>query len=873
MAATLIAGIASAAMAYGTAVATSTAFTFFTLTGFQAFLGYALASTAMGLALNALAPKPRVSGANRGYQVNSKGAALDHQIIYGKMKTGGAILYDEATGTNNKHLHRIIAVAGHQVHSFEEFYIDDELVTVNSDGNVTAPEKYVKTTTTTVQTGVDGNGNPTYETQTTTDYLVRILPYLGSADQQASTELVEESGGKWTSQHRLRGIAYMYVRLKFNADVFPNGVPSITAVVKGKKVFNPANGTTDWSDNPALCLRDYLTSKYGLSEAAANIDDDLVTSAAAVCNQTNTIAGTTRYTCNGAFTTALTPYDLLSDLLTCMGGSLWYAQGKWRMKPAYWTDPVMDLTDDDLRSGINVSTRHSRRNNFNTVKGTFRGSESNWQVTDYPEVTNAAFRTADNDQESVADVDLPFTDNSIEARRIALISLESNRQQLTVNAAFGLRALELQVGDNVRITNTRFGWTNKEFQVIAWSFGLSDGLDLQINMTLRETAESVFDEVSDGIVYERDNTNLPSPFDVPEVGVAISAEAKVSNQKVSNIAVATITSGRAEAIDYVEVEYKLASEVLFSTFGQGPLGEFKVRDLEVDFYDFRARAINTFGIKGQFTLLENQEINAFIGDPSDVGSLLAEISGGTLFLTWPPIPDPDLSHYEIKHNSNTTGATWGNSSTIIEKVARPSTSASVPARSGTFLIRAYDKEGNFSENITTVVITPAQIPALGQTDTLTENPNFTGSKTNVIKVGSAIEIDNTSAAEPTGDYFFSAYVDTNSVRNARITGARTFTRKFDGGTLLWDNIPQNWDTWPDNWDTWTNETAEFGDVSAIVYVSATNDDPSGSPTWGAYELANGGFLTGRAFRFKAVLSSENSTYTPTVTALSVDVEY
>lgn len=873
MAATLIAGIAAAASAYGTAIATGTAFSIFGLGAFQSFVVYALGSTALGLALNALAPKPRVSGANRGYQVNSKGAALDHQIIYGKMKTGGAILYDEATGTNNKHLHRIIAVAGHEVYSFEEYYIDDELVTVNSDGNVTSPAKYVKTTTVTVQTGVDGNGNPIYETQTTTDYLVRILPYTGNADQPAAFDLVEESDGKWTSQHRLRGIAYMYVRLKFNADVFPNGVPSITAVVKGKKVYNPANGTTDWSDNPALCLRDYLTSKYGLSEAAANIDDDLVTSAAAVCNQTNTIAGTTRYTCNGAFTTSLTPYDLLSDLLTCMGGSLWYAQGKWRMKPAYWTDPVMDLTDDDLRSGINVSTRHSRRNNFNTVKGTFRGSESNWQVTDYPEVTNSAFRTADNNQESVADVDLPFTDNSIEARRIALISLESNRQQLTINAAFGLRTLELQVGDNVSITNTRFGWTNKEFQVIAWSFGLSDGLDLQINMTLRETAESVFDEVSDGIVYERDNTNLLSPFDVPEVGLAVSAEAKVSNQKVSNIAVANVTSGRAEAIDYVEVEYKLASETVFSTFGQGPLGEFKVRDLQVDFYDFRARAINTFGIKGQFTLLENQEVNAFIGDPSDVGSLLAEISGGTLFLTWPPIPDPDLSHYEIKHNSNTTGATWGNSSTIVEKVARPSTSASVPARSGTFAIRAYDKEGNFSENITTVVITPAQIPALGQTDTQTENPNFTGSKTNVIKVGSAIEIDNTSAAEPTGEYFFSAYIDTNSVRNARITGARTFTRKFDGGTLLWDNIPQNWDTWPGNWDTWTNETAEFGDVSVIVYVSATSDDPSGSPTWGSYELANGGYLTGRAFRFKAVLSSDNSTYTPTVTALSVDVEY
>jgi len=873
MAATLIAGIAAAASAYGAAAAAGTAFSIFGLGATASFVVYALGSTALGLALNALAPKPKLRGANRGYQVNSKGAALDHQIIYGKMKTGGAIIYDEATGTNNKHLHRIIAVAGHEVYSFEEYYIDDELVTVNSDGNVTSPAKYVKTTTVTVQTGEDSEGRPTYGTQTTTDYLVRILPYTGNANQPAAFDLVEESDGKWTSEHRLRGIAYMYVRLKFNADVFPNGVPSITAVVKGKKVYNPANGTTDWSDNPALCLRDYLTSSYGLNEAAANIDDSLVASAASVCNQTNTLAGTARYTCNGAFTTALTPYDLLADLLTCMGGSLWYAQGKWRMKPAYWTNPVMDLTDDDLRSGINLSTRHSRRNNFNVVKGTFRGEESNWQVTDYPQVTSSVFVDADGGQESVADVDLPFTDNSIEARRIALITLESNRQQLTINATFGLRTLELQVGDNVRITNSRFGWENKEFQVIAWNFGLSDGLDLQTTMTLRETSEIVFDEVNDGIIYERDNTSLLSPFDVPTVGIEVSAEAKVSNQKVSNIAVATVTSGRTEAIDYVEVEYKLSSEPFFSAFGQGPLGEFKVRDLEVDFYDFRARAINTFGIKGQFELLEDQEINAFIGDPSDVSNLQAEISGGTLFLTWPPIPDPDLSHYEIKHNSNTSGANWGNSSTIIEKVARPSTAASVPARSGTFLIRAYDKEGNFSENVTFVIITPDQIPALGQTDTVTEDPSFTGAKTNVIKVGNNIEISDTTASSPVGEYFFNSYVDTGSARNARITGSRTFTRKFDGGTLLWDDIPQNWDTWPSTFDSWTDETAQFGDVSIIVYASATNDNPAGSPTWGAYELANGGFITGRAFRFKAILSSTNTKFTPSVSALSVDVEY
>jgi len=845
-------------------------------------------------ALRALMPKPP-SFNNRGYQTTAIGTALDHQIIYGKVRVGGARIYDEATGQNNKYLHRVVAVAGHEIQSFDEIYINDEIVTLDGSGNVTSPSKY------------DGK--------------VRIKLHLGSPNQTADTFLVNESA-HWTTEHRLRGIAYMYIRLAFDADVFPNGIPEITATISGKKVYDPRTSTTAWSDNPALCLRDYLTSSYGIAEETANIDDALVIAAANVSDQLvgspvfkmyvggeykiktvgNTdftlygsannnvgtvfiatgfptdqnesgVVETARYTCNGAFTTASTPYDMINGILTSMDGSLWYAQGKWRMKPAYWTAPVLDLNEDDLRSSVSVSTRHSRRNNFNTIKGTFRGEESNWQTTDYPQVTNAAFVAADGGQESVADVDLPFTDNSIEARRIARISLERNRQQLIVNASFGLKTLQVQVGDNIRLTNSRFGWDNKEFEVIAWSFGLTDGLDLQTQMTLRETAESVYDEVDDGVVYERDNTTLLSPFSVPSVGLSVLAVAQVSNQKVSNIAVATVTSSRPEGIDYVEVEYKLSTESTYSSFGQGPLGEFKVRDLQVADYDFRARAINTFGIKGEFFNISDVEINAFIGDPSDVSSLTTELSGGTLFLSWPPVPDADLSHYEVKHNSNTTGATWGNSTTIIEKIARPGTSATVPARSGTFLIRAYDKEDNFSENVTSTIVLPSELPQLGQTDTQTEDPTFSGTKTNTTVISSNLEIDDTSAASPTGEYLFSNYIDTGSSRNARITGIRTFTRGYDNGTLLWDSIPQNFDTWPGNFDTWTDETAEFGDVSIAVYVSATPDDPASSPTWGSYVPANGAIVVGRAFRFKAILSSTNTNFTPVVSALSATVEY
>ena len=812
---------------------------------------YFLVTTAMGAALNALTPKPSISKSGRqGYNVTQTSSIADHQIIYGRTKVFGVRVFDQTTGTENRYLHRVVAFTGHEIESFDEIYINDELVTIDGSGNVTNPSRY--------------NG-----------YL-RIKEHLGSTDQVADNDLVAEVGN-WTNSHRLQGISYLYLRFDVNEDAFPNGVPEVSAVIKGKKVYDPRTETTVWSDNPALCILDYLTNQqYGLKEELSSIDTDLFSTAANVCDYYNypTLTGVQRYTCNGSFTTATTPYDLLNNILTSMGGMLWYSQGKWRCKPAYWTESQATFDENDLRSSISVSTRHSRRDNFNAVNGTWKGEASNWQITDYPIVKTQAFIDADNGKEKSIDLALPFTSDVDMARRIANIYLERNRQQLTFQASFGLSAFKVQVGDIVTLNNTRFGWVNKDFEVVSWTFGLVDGSDLQVQMTLRETAESVFDDIADGVVYERDNTILPSPFTTTPVGINVVAEAQVSNQKVSNVAVITITATTNVFINYVEVEFRKTGDTDWRLVGTGPVGIFKAGDLETGNYDFRARSVNTFNVRGDWEYALSQTINAFIGDPSDVGGFDVELSGGTLFLSWTPIPDPDLSHYIIKHNSNTTGATWSNSTTVIEKVPRPATNAALPARSGTFLIRAYDKEDNFSENVTTRVVLPSELPQLGTTDTQTEDPTFAGSKTNTAIVSSTLQIDDTSAASPSGEYFFSAYIDTGSSRNCRVTGFRTFTRAFDGGgTLLWDDIPGNWDTWPGEWDTWTDENAEFGDVNVNVFVSATDDDPAGTPTWGDYVLANGNFIIGRAFRFKAILSSTNANYTPAVSALSVDVEY
>ena len=833
--------------------------------------GYLLTTMATSMVLGALAPKPKLGSigqSNRGYSVTATGSALDHQIIYGKMKVAGARLFDGTTGGDNKFLHRVLSFAGHEIEAFETIYINDEVATIDSGGNVTSPARY--------------SGH------------INIYTHLGAADQQADSNLVN-AVADWTADHRLRGIAYLYCKFNFDADAFPNGLPEITAVVKGKKVYDPRTAATGWSDNPALCVRDYiLSSGYGLGEAAANIDDTAVTTAANICDQTNTTASTTRYTTNGAFTTAIQPGEFLTNILTSMAGTLWYAQGKWRMKAGAFTASALSLDENDLRSGITVSTRHSRRDNFNEIKGTFKGDESNYQVTDFPPVTNSAFVTADNGQVTVADVDLPFTDNSIEARRIARIMLESNRQQLTIRASFGMRALALQVGDTVAITNTRFGWSGKLFQIAEWKFGLGDELGFGVEMMLKETAASVYDEVDDGLVYERDNTTLLSPFEVPSVGITIDTDLRAVRGKVMSVMLVNLTASNVLA-DQIEAQFKKSSDTNFTPLSvsnkiSGTL-QAEAFGVETGFHDVRARAINSLGVRGEFNTVSNFYVDALAAPPADVTNFDGQTVGSTLHLNWTPVADLDLAHYTIRYSNLTSGATYSAAEDLAQVVSS-SSSLAVPAASGTYFIKAVDDTtsgSNVSANAASFVITNVNLGDLNVVQALTENPSFSGVKSDLVKNSdNKLELDvspkfdavtglfDDRAGNFDGDfggfassgiYYFANDLDLGQKYTSRISNNVTVERSdltnlMDAATGLFDSRAGLFD----------GEPNAFDDVSVSVQVRHTNDDPTSTPTytdWASFTVAD---VTARALQFRAVLSSTDTNVTPLVSALSASID-
>lgn len=147
--------------------------------------------------------------------------------------------------------------------------------------------------------------------------LVRIKKYLGTPSQGADPSLVAECP-EWTVNHRLQGRAYIYVRLIYSQDVFPSGIPNISAVVRGKKIVDPRDGIERFTTNSALFTHDFMQNQtYGL-ESVGNIDLDSISAAANICDE---------FVNTSAISTEIALVDPSSNLVKLTGTRLRYQLG------------------------------------------------------------------------------------------------------------------------------------------------------------------------------------------------------------------------------------------------------------------------------------------------------------------------------------------------------------------------------------------------------------------------------------------------------------------------------------------------------------------------------------------------------------------
>lgn len=176
------------------------------------------------------------------------------RFVYGEMRIGGPITYVESTG-NNQFLHMVITLAAHTSEGWTAFYLGEDIIfpsQLDADGLVTTG-KYAD--------------------------LVQFQIDLGTSNEPFPD--LTAFSAFWTTAHRQVGHTKIYIRIEFNRDLFPVGIPNVAVDLKGRLLTDTRDSSTKWTPNAALALRDYLSNtSIGLAIDTADIDDAFTDSAA-----------------------------------------------------------------------------------------------------------------------------------------------------------------------------------------------------------------------------------------------------------------------------------------------------------------------------------------------------------------------------------------------------------------------------------------------------------------------------------------------------------------------------------------------------------------------------------------------------------------
>ena len=301
------------------------------------------------------------------------------------------------------------------------------------------------------------------------------------------------------------------------------------------------------------------------------------------------------------------------------------------------------------------------------------------------------------------------------------------------------------------------------------------------------------------------------------------------------------------------------------------LGEY-----DIDVFSLNGAAVPS----GSPIEIENFEVVGKITPPDDITGLTVEpVDKNFVKLHWNKSEDISMINggsIYIKHTNLTTGGSFQNSSPIIDAVSGTSTEAVVPNLAGTYVIRAKDSNGTFSENAQTVQFTLDDSEADDQ-DTIT-NINEDGASFGGTKTGCTISPDgNGLEMILAGDGLFDDETDFDTLTpnldqigdTISTTGTYEFTTTGDLGannkmpTHFIKNIAAT--TFLKNTEIDTrNQVDLFSDIDGTkvdepkvdLFVATTDDDPSsGSPTFTAFEKFSNATFKGRGYKFKAVFTS------------------
>jgi predicted phage tail protein len=383
--------------------------------------------------------------------------------------------------------------------------------------------------------------------------------------------------------------------------------------------------------------------------------------------------------------------------------------------------------------------------------------------------------------------------------------------------------------------------------------------------------ESIYAAVEQDVALTtRDITNLSTTPAAPE-GLAGSEFLYQEGQTVHTGFDFSWSHDRINTNDFL-VKYKLDNDNFTTLTSSSP--SITLRALSAGTLSVQVLARNYLGKQStiataEFTLVGKTAV------PGDVQNLSIEpISANSARLRWDQTVDLDVKVnglVHIKHSSLTDGtATWPNSVDLIEAVAGNSTEAIVPLVAGEIFAKFEDDLGNKSTNATSVIM---QFPdTLGRLAIETrredlDSPPFQGTKTDSFyssdldaliidgdeDIDDVTDFDDIDSVDFMGDILSSAEYQFVNTLDLGARFSLDLQRRFVTRAFFPNNLVDSRNADVDDWADFDGDDADA--VNAKLYFRSTNDDPSGSPTYGSWQEFISGTFEARAFQFKAELTS------------------
>jgi hypothetical protein len=857
-------------------------------------------TTAISWVLKPEPPKRNVQQQEtaQGILVNKASNNTAIPVVYGQRQVGISRVFVESSGTDNNYLYMagvLCEGGGNGIESIDEIYINDKLVTWS--GSLTDG---------TVRT-VNSSDTNFYKDGS----LISVQSFYG-LDNQSVSSLLDESTN-WGSNHKLSGVAYLAFKFTWNQDAF-NSLPEVKVVLKGKKIYDPRLDSTKggsgshredtastwaYSNNSSLVLLDYLrNTRYGkaLPNSSFETNYDSFKTSADLCdtNVTPYSGGTdiNLFETNIVLDSEQKLIDNVRELLNPMRAIFTYTQGKYFLIIENTGTSSLSLNSNNIIGGIKIFGE-KKNNKYNRVIGTFVNPSKEWQedTVTFPPADDSALPVEDRyatllSQDNGTNLESNFTfqgiTNPYQAEELCEIILKRSRNALAVEVVVTSEALNLTIGDLVDLTYTTGGFSSKIFRV----YGLTINTDSTVSLKLIEHQDNFYTWSEKAQAPTIADTTLPNPNNVQAPSSVTLGDQLIlySDGVVITCLDVTIGASPDSFVDYYQVEYKLSTATDYIIHGQGR-GLFQriLNVIDGLTYNVRVKAFNTLGSSSTYTSATRTIIGG-IAPPEDVQDFSCNIIGSDAHLAWTQIGDLDLAYYTIRYSPLTSGADWADSISLVEKVARPATSITVPARTGSYLIKAVDKNGNYSSNESIIATNLTSIGNFNAVATQTESPTFAGTTYRTVVIDNTVRLDSSELFDsatgnfdtpttffdsglttfdlyPLGYYYFANPIDLGAIFTTRVTAF--ITQTADNIDDLFDSRTGNFDDGASNFDG-----DSPANCNAHLEIALSNDNI----TYSSYRNFVIGDYTARYYKFRVMMTSSDLASTPVVSALSVTLD-